>query len=74
MMTDDDVATARELLAEYNVTYPAILAPATLEEFIYLEGWPTTLFIGPDGKVLAEPVVGANVARYHTLLNELLRK
>ena len=74
MMTDDDLATARELMAEFNVTYPVILAPATLEEFFHLEGWPTTLFIGPGGTVLTEPVIGANVARYHTLLNELLRK
>ena len=74
MMTDDDLATARELMAEFNVTYPVILAPATLKEFFHLEEWPTTLFIGPDGTVLTKPVIGANVARYHTLLNELLRK
>ena len=74
MMTDNDLAAARELIAEYNVTYPVILAPASLEEFIDLEGWPTTLFIGPDGTVLAKPVVGANVPRYHTILNDLLRK
>ena len=74
MMTDDDVATARELLDEYHVTYPVILAPANLDEVISLEGWPTTVFVGPDGTVLAEPVEGALVERYHTLLNQLLRK
>ena len=73
MLTDDDVDTARELMDEFGVGYPVILAPDTLDEFFPYTSLPSTLFIGPDGKVLEEPVIGAMVGRYITILNALLR-
>ena len=73
MLTDGDIDTARELLAEFSVTYPVILAPDTLNDFFALESLPSTLFIGSDGTVLADPVLGARPERYITILNALLR-
>lgn len=37
-----------------------------------LVGVPTTFFIGPNGSVLAEPIVGADVAGYKSTVEELL--
>ena len=73
-LVDDDYDLAREQIAEYHVAYPVLLAPENLGEYITLEGYPTTLFFGPDGALLTDPVVGAHVERYPTILNSLLRK
>ena len=74
IMIDDDLDAARALLDEFGVGYPVILAPDTLDDFFPLEALPSTLFVGPDGTVLDEPVIGARVERYMTILNALLRK
>ena len=74
MMADDDLETARALMDEFGVAYPVILVPDNLDDFFLMKGYPTTLFIGKDGTVLSEPVIGAQTARYKTILNELLRQ
>ena len=74
MLTDDNLDLAREEIAEYGVRYSMILAPDNLADFIQLNSYPTSLFVGRDGTILTEPVIGAMVSRYHTVLNELLRK
>jgi hypothetical protein len=73
MLIDDDLDTARELLNEFNVSYPVILAPDALNDLFYLEGYPTTIFIGSDGTVLADSVIGAYMEKIMTTLNFLLR-
>ena len=73
LLVDDDVATAKELLAEFGVQYPVILAPENLDDLLPLEGYPTTFFIDRDGRFAALPVVGAYVGRYVSTVNELLR-
>ena len=74
LLIDDDLDAARELIDEFGVKYPVILAPGNLDDLVALRGYPTSLFIGRDGTVLAEPVLSADTARYHTVLNELLRQ
>ena len=59
---------------EYGVKYPVVLAPDNLDEFFLRQCYPSTFFIGRDGTVLTDPVIGAMVARYKTILNELLRQ
>lgn len=71
MMTLD---AARNPTDEFGVAYPVILAPDNLNDFFRGSGYPTTLFIGRDGTVLTDPVIGAQVARYKTIMNELLRQ
>ena len=73
-LVDDDYDLAREQIVEHHVAYPVLLAPENLGDYITLEGYPTTLFFGPDGMLLTDPVVGAHVERYPTILNSLLRK
>ena len=73
-LVDNDYDLAREQIAEYHVAYPVLLVPENLGEFIPLEGLPTTLFFGQDGTLLTDPIVGAHVERYPTILNSLLRK
>ena len=74
MLADDDLDTAQQLIADNGVTYPILLAPDTLNEFIRLEAVPTTLFIGRDGTVLAAPVVGAYIEKYEAVTDSLLQR
>ena len=74
LLADDDLNAAHELMDEYGVKYPVILAPDNLDEFFLEKCYPSTFFIGRDGTVLTDPVIGAMVARYKTILNELLRQ
>jgi thiol-disulfide isomerase/thioredoxin len=73
LLLDDYVEEAPAILEEYGVTYPVVLMP-DLDGLITLEGYPTTVFVSSYGTVLAGPVAGADVGRYHTILNDLLRK
>ena len=74
ILTDDYLDLAREEIAEYGVKYPVIWAPDNLADFIQVTSYPTSLFVGQDGTVLAEPVIGAVLSRYYTVLNDLIRK
>ena len=74
LVWDEDLDSARALIAENGLTYPMVWAPENLEDFITLEGVPTSLFIGKDGTVLASPVVGADPERYSEVLAALLNK
>ena len=74
ILTDDYLDLAREEIAEYGVKYPVIRAPDNLADFIQVTSYPTSLFVGQDGTVLAEPVIGAVLSRYYTVLNDLIRK
>ena len=72
MLADEDLDTARQLIADNGVAYPVVLAPDTLYDFCPLEYVPTTLFVGRDGTVLAAPVVGACVTEYENVIHSLL--
>ena len=73
VMIDDDVELAREELEEFGVKYPVILAPDNLDDLVFVNAYPTSVFVGKDGTVVAGPVVGALVSKYHTILNEFFR-
>ena len=73
LMIDDDVELAREELEEFGVKYPVILAPENLDDLVFVNAYPTSVFVGKDGTVVAGPVVGALVSKYHTILNEFFR-
>ena len=74
LMIDDDVELARKEMAEFRVKYPVILAPDNLDDLVYVDAYPTSVFVGKDGTVLAGPVVGADVSKYYTIINKLLKK
>ena len=74
LMFDDDVDMARAELAQYGVKYPVILAPDNLDDLMYVYAFPTSVFVGKDGTILAGPVIGADVPKYYTIINQLLKK
>ncbi len=72
LLADRDFDAARSLIAKHGVAYPVVLSPDNLDALITLEGYPTTLFIGRDGTVLAAPIVGAYVSEYENTVDALL--
>lgn len=74
MMLNDNIDLARQIIAEHGVAYPIVLAPDTMDDFFRAEYVPSTFFVGPDGTVLAGPIVGAHVDQYEAALDSLLQE
>ena len=61
---------AREKMKEFGTNYPNVLMPE--EEFKWVTGFPTSIFVDREGTVLGIPVIGKQVDRYEAVLDELL--
>ena len=72
LLDDDDLDSARQLIADNGVAYPVILAPDNLYSLLPITAYPTTFYIGRDGSVVAPPVIGAYVSEYENLLSLVL--
>ena len=76
LLYDGDEATAlntaKQIMAENGVTYPVILPPEAVDDLFPIEAFPTTYFVDSDGTVLCEPLVGAYVTMYETMMDDLL--
>ena len=59
-------------MAENGVTYPVIAAPENFLEIFPIDAYPSSFFVGRDGTIIAEPVVGAHVEVYEPTLEGLL--
>lgn len=74
MLMDDDLDAARALITAYGITYPVILAPDNMDDFMHIDVFPTSLFFARNGTMAEEPIAGVRVERYITVLNDLLRQ
>lgn len=74
LLADDDLDTAKQLIAENGVTYPVVLTPDNIYDLFYFEYIPTSYFIGRDSTILAVPIVGADVTAYEITIDALLDK
>ena len=54
-------ARSRRLSKEFQINYPIALADERLVDNMGVEAIPTTLFVGPDGKLVSR-IVGAGHA------------
>ena len=64
----DALEKAKAYIEEYGITYPMLWAPDNIAEIIMVSAYPTTYFVGRDGTVLADPVVGAYPEEYDAAL------
>lgn len=67
-----NIDTARQLLQNAGADYPSITCPSNFDDLFDLQGFPTSYFIGSQGRILGSPVVGAQVDKYEVALQELL--
>ena len=68
----EDNAAAHELLAENGVTYPNIVASDDMTFLDIISSIPTSFFVDKEGRILTDPIVGAQVAAYEPAIDKLL--
>ena len=70
--TEKALSDAQAIINDTGITY-TILLPWDGCEYIYpLEGYPTSIFIDSEGRMVGTPVVGARIDMYETALTEAL--
>lgn len=61
----DECTTAKEIRKKTGATYTHLIAGSEFDEIIdELVGVPTTFLVDKDGKIVGEPIVGADVDGY----------
>lgn len=70
--TTEDAAyeKTREFIDENGIPYPNVRMPLELVEQV--SGFPTSIFVDQEGKVLGAPIVGANTPAYDSGFNRFL--
>ena len=66
------IAQAKQMLADTGVTYLNLAAGKELADAMNIHIFPTTLFVGRDGKTILLPMTGAQIDRYPVLLEQAL--
>lgn len=72
---DDGILQAsKEMISENQITYPNAVYPAgnELMQKVCSDGYPTSVFVDSEGKILAAPIAGAYVDKYEKVLDQLL--
>lgn len=69
---EEKAALAKELLAEAGVDYINLWAEDNIDEVFPVAGYPTTIFVDREGKILIDPIVGAAVNKYRDAMAEAL--
>lgn len=70
---DDTVALAKKQLAEAGCTYLNLRPFDGWEKVFVMDvGWPTSFFVGSDGKIVAPSIAGAAVERYELRIDDIL--
>ena len=67
------VKDAKSILRDAGADYPVLLPAEEMGELINVQYIPTTFFVDPQGRVLGEAVVGADVQGYRDRLDQLLK-
>jgi len=69
---DELIATAKGILDDAGVTYPNVAHFEGDEQILPPSGYPTTYFVDSEGRVLTEPVYGADLEGYRARMEEAL--
>ncbi|MBE7009301.1 MAG: TlpA family protein disulfide reductase [Ruminococcaceae bacterium] len=70
----DALAEGLDIVADTGVTYPVLKPFEGIDDMLPTQAYPTTYFVDSEGRVLGEPVIGADVEKYQTVLDSLLRQ
>lgn len=64
--------TARQILADNGITYPNVIQPEPDPILDLVEGYPTTIFVDSEGKILTWFIEGPRVDLYESTIDALL--
>lgn len=69
----DEVALAQQIVELTGADYPQLIAGREFDDIMQtIVGVPTTFFVDKDGKIVMEPIVGADVDGYKRAVEEYL--
>ena len=71
---DKYLGNAQTIVKEAGVTYPVIRAWEGYDEVLEHQGVPATFFVDSKGKLIGEPVLGAQITTYPKEMEDLLSK
>jgi thiol-disulfide isomerase/thioredoxin len=74
MIQGDGVKAVKPFVDEFEINYPIALADERLVDSMGVEAIPTTLFIGPDGKLVSRIVGAGHAGELSASAKELLDK
>lgn len=69
----DSADEAKEILKEKGVTYLNVALNEEMVDQLPCSAWPTTYFVDSEGRILTEPVVGADPEQYMAKYAEALK-
>ena len=70
---DSMLPDAQEIIEDTGVTYPSLKGWDGFEDQLPAPGVPMTYFVDSSGKLVGEPVLGADVTLYRQTLDDLLQ-
>ena len=71
-LSDEVMETARKVLSDNGVTYPNVIRPEDNPVFAQVNGYPFSIFVDSEGKILTTPIRGAAVENYEPTIDKLL--
>lgn len=72
-ITENKIELARELRYANGITYPMVLMPEYNVHLSTVSTFPTSYFVDSEGRILGEPIIGAQVDLYEQMIDELLK-
>lgn len=69
------VQEAKRIVAETGADFPHLIGDSSLDGLLmYISAVPTTLFVDGEGRIVGEPIIGANVAAYKRFVENYLNQ
>ena len=70
--SEDLIQEAKDIIDDINIDFINLLPNDTILDIFKAQSFPCSYFVNDKGEVLGEPVLGANLDKYKTLVDEYL--
>ncbi len=67
------LADGQEIIDYTGVTYLNVISPESMWDDMHIDAVPATFFVGPDGAVIGDPVVGADPNEYMKRVEQIIK-
>ncbi len=71
---EETISSALEILEDAGAKYKNVITCEEIEIQFPLQAYPTTFFIDSEGRVIGDPVIGADPDQYRAALEEALKQ
>ncbi len=68
----EEAELAKSLIAENGIAYPNVVSSDDMSFLDNISAIPTSIYVGKDGRILTDPIVGARVDAYESAVDKLL--